>query len=89
MIGGLSGAGFLSGADRLQRSAEKEVDKTADLLVESIPANADSSTLSAAALALARDVPPVGASAEQAATSGQPEPGRAEDGQWKRIDIRV
>lgn len=89
MIGGLSGVGVPSGAERVQRSAEKDVDKTAASLVESIPANADSSTLSAAALALARDVPPSGASGEQEAAANEREGDRPESRQNKRIDIRV
>lgn len=88
MIGGLSGSNGVSAG--VQRSPEKEMENTSASRFESLPVNGDSATLSAAALALVRNVPPSGGSEEQGdVVAGAQKESSLEAPSKKRIDIRV
>jgi hypothetical protein len=90
MVGQVAGMTPITGAERVQRSSVSEgTSKAKDDLLSNLQGGVDSTSLSTAALALAKNVPPAGESAEQ----GKPGPDEsekvAEKSPQKRIDIRV
>jgi hypothetical protein len=90
MIGQMSSMMPLTGAERVQRSPVNggEPSGKNDLL-SSVPVGGDSISLSPAALAMAKNVPPAGESAEQEGTKPDESENTAEKSSEKRINIRV
>jgi hypothetical protein len=90
MIGQMSSMMPPAGAERVQRSPVSggEPSGKNDLL-SNVPVSGDSTSLSPAALAMAKNVPPVGESAEQEGTKPDESENTAEKSSEKRIDIRV
>lgn len=90
MIGQMSGMMPLTGAERIQRSAAGGGDLTTENDVSgSLQGGVDTTSLSPAALAMARNVPPAGESAEQRAVGADETESMVEKSLDKRIDIRV
>lgn len=90
MIGQMTGMMPLTGAERVQRSSVTEgTSKAKDDLSSNLQGGVDSTSLSTAALALAKNVPPAGESAEQGKTGADESEKVAEKSSQKRIDIRV
>lgn len=91
MIAQMAGMTPLTGAERVQRSAVSEGAATSpeNDSASSLEGGVDRTSLSAAALALARNVPPAGESAEQGAAGPDESEDMVEKSLEKRIDIRV
>jgi hypothetical protein len=90
MIGQMSSMMPLVGAERVQRSpvTGEEPGGNNDLL-SGVPVGGDSTSLSPAALAMAKNVPPAGESVEQRGTRPDESENTAEKKSEKKIDIRV
>lgn len=90
MVGQVTGMMPLTGAERMQRSAESGgASSPENDLSSSLQGGIDSTSLSPAALAMARNVPPAGASAEQGKTGPDESESMVEKGLERRIDIRA
>jgi len=89
MIGQMSGMMPLTGAERLQRSSAGGASTTENDGSGSLQDGLDRTSLSPAAVAMARNVPPAGESAEQRPAGPDETETIAEKSVEKRIDIRV
>jgi hypothetical protein len=90
MVGQMTGMTALTGAERVQRPSVSEGTSTKENNVSSSSQSAvDSTSFSPAALAMAKNVPPAGESAEQGKTGPNESENVAENILEKRIDIRA
>lgn len=91
MIGQMTGMTPLTGAERVQRSSGSGGGDagTKNDVLSGLQGGGDSASLSPAALAMAKNVPPAGASAEQGETGPDESENMVEKSLEKRIDIRV
>ncbi len=90
MIGQMTGVMPLTGTERVQRSSVTDgTSSTKDDLLSNLQGGVDSTSLSSAALAMAKNVPPAGESSEQGKTGPDESEKVAEKSLQKRIDIRV
>jgi hypothetical protein len=89
MIGQMAGLMPLTGAERLQRSSAGGVSTTENDGSGSLQDGLDRTSLSSAAVAMARNVPPAGESAEQRPSGPDEAETIVEKRMQKRIDIRV
>jgi hypothetical protein len=90
MVGQMAGMTPLTGAERVQRpTISGETSSTKDDLSSSLKGGVDSTSLSPAALAMAKNVPPAGESAEQGKAGPNESENVAENILEKRIDIRA
>jgi|JFJP01.2.fsa_nt_gi hypothetical protein len=90
MINQLTGMVPLAGPERMQRSqAGGEAANSEKNLLSGQQDGVDTTSLSPAAMAMARNVPPTGASAEQRESGPDKSESMAEKSLEKRIDIRV
>jgi hypothetical protein len=90
MTGQITGLMPLTGAEKAQRSpVSGESSSTKKELLNNLQSGVDSTSLSPAALALAKNVPPAGESTEQGKTGQDESEKVAKKSLDKRIDIRV
>lgn len=90
MIGKMTGLLPLTGTEKAQRSSvSSETSRTKNDLSSNLQGGVDSTSLSTAALAMAKNVPPAGESTEQGKTGPDESEKVAEKSLDKRIDIRV
>ncbi|KAF0188243.1 MAG: hypothetical protein FD168_1947 [Desulfobulbaceae bacterium] len=90
MINQLTGMVPLAGSERMQRSqASGEAADSEKNSASGKQDGVDTTSLSPAAMAMARNVPPAGASAEQGKLDTDKSERMAEKSLEKRIDIRV
>lgn len=90
MIGQMTGVTPLTGAERQQRSSVSGgASSTENDLSGSLQAGVDTTSLSPAALAMVKKVPPAGESAEMRASGPDETENMVEKSLEKRIDIRV
>lgn len=90
MVGQMTGLLPLTGAERVQRPSLSEETSTKENNVSSSTQSAvDRTSFSPAALAMAKNVPPAGESAEQGKTGPDESENVAENSLEKRIDIRA
>ncbi|MFH2124697.1 MAG: hypothetical protein ABIJ50_14605 [Pseudomonadota bacterium] len=90
MIDQMTGMMPLTGTERVQRSSVNNADSSfQDISLSSMQGGMDTTSLSPAALAMAKNVPPAGESAEQGKTGPDESENVAENSLEKRIDIRV
>ncbi|MDD3813069.1 MAG: hypothetical protein PHZ02_00365 [Desulfocapsaceae bacterium] len=90
MIGQMTGVVPLTGTERVQRSSVSGADSTSqEVSLSSMQGGVDNTSFSPAALAMAKNVPPVGESAEMGKTGPNESENVAENSLEKRIDIRV
>ncbi|MBU0664584.1 MAG: hypothetical protein KJ990_08590 [Proteobacteria bacterium] len=90
MVGQMTGMTPLTGAERIQRPSVGEGTSAQENNVSSNKQGAvDSTSFSPAALAIAKNVPPAGESAEQGKAGPNESENVAENSLEKRINIRV